>query len=232
MKWSPRATPGSRKTRDDGAALIQQGSRADAVKRMGRVRLRPLRVVLACAAALLAVSACGSGVSTSAVSTSGTKAAPSRAPGGMVLKVLEGDGIDGASFGQARGAVTSRLDQLLGPPTKPYSPSGACEVDHAIEWSGLHVLFHRDRFIGYNYSLLNATAPILATTAGLRYGDMLARGRQLYGSEFTWGLRQGGIWHAFTARGLIGGFVSGVVGPRGRIVTIEAGDVGCPAMTP
>lgn len=194
---------------------------------MGRVRLQPLQAGLACAAALVAVSACGS-----AVSTSATRAAPSRSPGGIVLKVLEGNGIDGASFGQARGVATSRLDRLLGPPAKPYSPSGACQVDHAIEWSGLHVLFHRDRFIGYSYSLLNAPAPILATTAGLRYGDTLARGRQLYGSGFTWGEYQGGTWHVLTTQGLIEGFVSGSWGPGGRIMTIEAGDVGCPAMTP
>lgn len=150
----------------------------------------------------------------------------------MVLKVLEGNGVGEAGFGRARGAVTARLDRLLGPPTKAYSPSGACQVDHAIEWSGLHVLFRHGRFIGYTYSLLNAAAPVLATTAGLRYGDTLARGRQLYGPGFTWGEYQGGTWHVLTTQGLIAGFVSGVVSPRGHIMTIEAGDVGCPAMTP
>jgi hypothetical protein len=199
---------------------------------MGRVRRQPLRAALACAAALAAVSACGPGVSTPAMPASA--AASPGSPGGMVLTVLDGNGIDGASFGQARGAVTSRLDRLLGPPARPYSPSGACRVDHAIGWPGLHVLFHRGRFIGYSYSLADAPAraPVLATTAGLRYGDMLARGRQLYGPAFTWGEYQGGTWHVRTTQGLIAGFVSGLVSPRGHILTIEAGDVGCPAMSP
>jgi hypothetical protein len=165
---------------------------------------------------------------------SAARAAAPRSPGRMVLKVLEGNGVHGASFGQTRGAVTWRLDRLLGPPTTPDRPSGACQVDQRHRMGRAARPFHRDRFIGYTYSLLNGPGrtPILATTAGLGYGDTFARGRQLNGSAFTWGEYQGGTWHVLTTQGPIAGFVSGIVSPRGHIMTIEAGDVGCPAMTP
>jgi hypothetical protein len=200
---------------------------------MGRVRRQPLRAGVACAAALAAVSACGPGAPASAPPTS----APS--PGGMVLKVLEGNGIGGASFGQARGAVASRLDRLIGPPARPYQPATACQIDHVIEWPGLLVFFHRGRFIGYTYGppQLRGQA-VLATARGLRAGDTLSHGQRLYGQAFHMGAEQGGVWWVTTTRGQIFGFASGPpqngtdVGPRSHVRTIEAGDVGCPAMTP
>jgi hypothetical protein len=206
---------------------------------MGRVRRQPLRAGVACAAALATVSACGSGVPTSAVPASAARAASPASPGGMVFKVLEGNGIDGAGFGQARGAVTSRLDRLVGPPTRPYSPSGACQVDHVIEWSGLYVFFRKGRFIGYTYGPPQLTGQaVLATARGLRVGDTLGYGQRLYGQAFHMGVEQGGVWWVTTTRGQIDGFANGPaqngtdVGPRSHVMTIEAGDVGCPAMTP
>ncbi len=43
---------------------------------------------------------------------------------------------------------------------------------------------------------------------------------------------QGGSWLVRTRLGQIDGFLSDVTKPNSRVLTIEAGHVGCPALTP
>jgi hypothetical protein len=217
-----------------------------------RVRLRRARAVamtgggvLAVVAFVIAVPALVSGTGQSLHpggserASSGTTTAPSAQP--QVRDVLNGDGIGQSRFGAAPGVVERQLDTLLGTPSRTYYPAiGGCGIDHAIEWPGLIVFFHRSRFVGYTYRppQQQGQQPVLATARGLRVGDRLSYGQLLYGRAFHMGAEQGGVWWVTTGRGQIDGFASGPpqngtdVGPRSVVATIEAGDVGCPAMTP
>lgn len=95
-----------------------------------------------------------------------------------------------------------------------------------VEWTerlldGLDLFTGRGRFVGYEYR-----GRFLTTTAGLRVGDTVARARRLYGRVFKTSAAQGGSW---SADGLIG-YLSSPNG--GRIASIDAGNVGCAALTP
>lgn len=145
-----------------------------------------------------------------------------------VRNALAGNGIGQATFGEDVTTVTRRLTTLLGaPPSKPYYRIDLCGIDHAIGWSGLIVYFRRGRFVGYSDQSVR-----LATRRGLKVGDVLLRGRSLYGTAFGVGPVQGGVWVAKTRQGRIDGFTTDVTNLHGRVMTIEAGYVGCPAMSP
>ena len=139
---------------------------------------------------------------------------------------------------------------------------GDCGVDHTMTWPNwpavtvhgvnypldpvLTVFFSHSRFVGYQYgepgTKVAPRAPaggtVLATTRGLNIGDTLARGRTLYGGSFTISAAQGGSWRARTPSGGLVGYAwdapaaHSAVSPRNLIATIDAGDVGCPALTP
>lgn len=155
-----------------------------------------------------------------------------------VRRVLAGDGIGDAAFGQIRAAVVLELVLLLRrAPSRPYyalSGLSPCGIDHAAKWPGLVVFFHHGHFVGYTYGLSRKVGrqPVLETTKGLRVGDTLSVGERLYESAFTISASQGGSWRATTRHGRIDGFASRLTNPKGKVVTIEAGDVGCPAMAP
>jgi hypothetical protein len=154
-----------------------------------------------------------------------------------VRKVLLGNGIDQAKFGETPAEVVRQLQGLLGrAPSKLYHTTGNCTADHAIDWTRLEVYFHGRRFVGYSYGWRKqpSNEPVLATKKGLRVGDTVAEGKRL-GAAFN--NYNGGTWLVNTHSGRIGGF-TGALGPHAaprspaRILTIEAGNVGCPAMTP
>lgn len=152
-----------------------------------------------------------------------------------VRRVLSGVGVGAARFGERPSTVMRRLDALLGqPPSKPYYASADCNFDHAIEWSGLLTYFHRGRFVGYSYqpSRLTGFEPVLATLKGLRVGQTVRQARRLYGTAFGVSPVQGGSWVLSTPTGRLDGYTSDVTNLDGTIMTIEAGHVGCPAMTP
>jgi hypothetical protein len=218
-----------------------------------RVRLRRARAVatigggvLAVVAFVIAVPALMSGTGQSLHHSggsgrvsSGTATAPPPQP--QVRDVLNGDGIGQSRFGETPGVVERQLDTLLGMPSRTYYPAiGGCGIDHAIEWPGLIVFFHRSQFVGYTYRppRQQGQQRVLATARGLRVGDKLSYGQLLYGRAFHMDPQQGGVWWVTTSHGQIDGFASGPpqngtdVGPRSVVATIEAGNVGCPAMTP
>jgi hypothetical protein len=99
---------------------------------------------------------------------------------------------------------------------------GGCGVEwteHLLD--GLDLFTGAGRFVGYEYR-----GHFLRTTAGLRVGDTVARARRLYGPAFKTSAAQGGSWSA-------GGLIGYLSAPNaGRIVSIDAGNVGCPALTP
>jgi hypothetical protein len=133
-----------------------------------------------------------------------------------------------------------------------------CGVDHMLTWpiiidpangqfvrgEELTVLFYRMRFVGYQYGGNESPYPGDArlqiramTAAGLVIGDTLATGRRLYGRAFRISTAQGGTWHAGTPRGRLRGYAYGKpkhsdVSPSSRVASIDAGDVGCPALSP
>jgi hypothetical protein len=172
--------------------------------------------------------------------------------------VLSADGIGTIRFGASPRRVTTLLSPALGAPDHGYQTTlEECGVDHSITWPILidpstgQVLraeelseFFRDRkLVGYQYGgdaqpPRGARMEIPATTAaGLAIGDTLATGQRLYGRAFQISTAQGGIWKANTPLGLLRGYASvnpktSDVSPASRVASIDAGDVGCPALSP
>jgi hypothetical protein len=168
-----------------------------------------------------------------AVAMSGT-GAPARAV--VVQPALHGDGIADARFGNTAGSAIHRVRLLLGrKPVEPDAVVNACRIDHAARWPGLTMFFHNARFAGYSYELPKhrTREPELATARGLRVGDTLARAHRLYGAGFERSSAQGGSWSATIRHRRLMGYAHRLpIGPHSTVATIEAGDVGCPAMTP
>jgi len=80
---------------------------------------------------------------------------------------------------------------------------------------------------------VTAAVVVLATSRGLNIGDTLARGRQIYGGAFRLSSTQGGVWKAGRLRGYaFGSPNSRAVSVHSVVATIDAGDVGCPALSP
>lgn len=118
------------------------------------------------------------------------------------LRVLEGDGIGGITFGEPRSTVIAGLERLLGPPHETIP--GICGFGRSTDWIGLNINSHETdlsaelnlffkhfRFVGYAY-YANAMGPapqrhgvLVATVRGLTLGDTVGRARHLYGRAFV-----------------------------------------------
>lgn len=149
--------------------------------------------------------------------------------------VLYGNAVGTARLGEEAHTAILRLDVLLERgPGKPYDCNYACDFDHEATGLGLTYFFARGRFVGYDYwAARHHATVVLATAKRLRIGGRLYKGRRLYGRAFRVGRAQGGTWSSTTSRGPIFGYTRGDLnGPRATVLAIEAGDVGCPAMTP
>jgi hypothetical protein len=77
----------------------------------------------------------------------------------------------------------------------------------------------------------------IATAEGLGIGERLALGRRLYGERFALSTAQDGTWSVRTPRGRIDGYAwgrpsYGDVSWQSVVATIDAGDLGCPAVSP
>jgi hypothetical protein len=159
-------------------------------------------------------------------------------PTGSAVLLL-GNGIGNVHFGDTQTSATAALsDELGSAPTKSINEQGNCTIDHAEQWGNIVAYFDKGVFIGYSTLSANGE-PLpdgnLVTAEGLRVGDTLASAQQLYGSELTTSFAQGGSWVAVTPQGGLEGFLSeepDQSSPAPTILSIEAGAVGCPAMTP
>jgi hypothetical protein len=159
-------------------------------------------------------------------------------PTGSAVLLL-GNGIGNVHFGDTQTSATAALsDELGSAPTKSINEQGNCTIDHAEQWGNIVAYFDKGVFIGYSTLSANGE-PLpdgnLVTAEGLRVGDTLASAQQLYGSELTTSFAQGGSWAAVTPQGGLEGFLSeepDQSSPAPTILSIEAGAVGCPAMTP
>ena len=146
--------------------------------------------------------------------------------------ILFGNAIGNGHFGLSDSWAVSNLSELLGAPTQPRPGrlSGDCNVDAFIAWPKTTAYFDDGEFVGYA-----TTNTRFATAKGLRVGDTVAIARRLYGSELRLSGEQDGAWFAKTPSGKVDGFLTGEPyppAPVARIATIDAGSVGCPAMSP
>lgn len=198
----------------------------------------------------------------SAPTSSAPAATPADKNRHRISDALTGDGIGRVKFGQSRVAVIAAATRLLGPSSTSYMRVEAeCGVDHAMTWAdrpvvsayGRHypldpkltVWFSHTRFVGYQYGELGTklapVAPslgtVLATTRGLTVGDQLSRGRKLYGAAFRTSTAQGGVFLISAPAGRIDGYAWGTpkygdVSLQSLVATIDAGNVGCAALSP
>ena len=153
---------------------------------------------------------------------------------------LLGQGLVGARFGQSEEKAVTALDAALGSTAtpEPVKENGNCNIDATMRWPVLTGYFDQGHFVGYS-TLSPAGHPFssahLSTLKGLRVGDTLAKARQIYGSTLRTSAAEGGSWSAKTIDGTLVGYLTTEVNQRSpapRIMSIEAGAVGCPAMTP
>lgn len=161
------------------------------------------------------------------------------ATSGAPVLVLAGNGVAGVRFGQSQASAVNGLDRILDSPVKgPIDMAGNCNVDTAEQWSTLTAYFDKGAFVGYGTWAANGEAVPpgnFETAMGLRVGDSVMRAAQIYGSSFQTSLAQGGSWSVSTPQGKLIGYLSAEpneAGPSPTILTIAAGSVGCPAVTP
>jgi hypothetical protein len=156
--------------------------------------------------------------------------------GAAATVVLRGNGLTIARLGAGETTALAALSRALGAPTSPVTAApelSNCGVDAIASWHALSAYFDHERLVGL--SLGPGARPAGETAAGLRVGDTLARARSLYPGRLRTSTNQGGAWFARTPSGSLDGFLApsdGKPGPRSRILTIDVGVVGCPAMSP
>lgn len=148
--------------------------------------------------------------------------------------VLLGDGIGTARFGQTEAVAIANLDKSLGSPRSdtPKKQKGDCNIDAYIEWQTAWAYFYHGHFVGYVTGPQKSKA---ATTKGLKVGDTVIQARKEYGTAFSTSRAQGGSWLATTPTGTLDGYLTSepnLSTPVARIASIEAGAVGCPALSP
>lgn len=172
--------------------------------------------------------------------------------GPPVHHLLGGDGIGALRFGASRTRTQRVLTALTGVRALPRTTVAQCGVDGLADWRArdgglLSVYFDRGRFVGYQFGNEGLTRPVEPLQAGLRLatqgeggltlGETLAQAREHYGSRFVISAAQGGSWEVSTSSGRIDGYTfvrSGkpVLSPSNLVATIDAGTVGCPAVSP
>jgi hypothetical protein len=162
--------------------------------------------------------------------------APSGAQPTPIL-VLSGNGMNVARLGSSEATTVHALQHLLGESSLRVAVTPGlsnCGVESMAPWHALIAYFNHDRLVGL--SLGPGTNPAGRTTAGLELGDTLRRARTLYGKALRTSNEQGGAWFVRTSNGQIDGYLepsdARSAGPTSRILTIDVGDVGCPAMSP
>jgi hypothetical protein len=172
-----------------------------------------------------------------------TTAVPATTPASSVPGApiaLLGDGIATVQFGQGETAAVTELDAVLGSPVSDTDEveEGNCGIDAVVQWSTITTFFEKGVFVGYSTETAHGAqlAPgSLITTTGLSVGDSLAEAQHLYGSAMTTSFAQGGSWFATTSDGTLDGYLSAEPNQpemSPHIESIEAGSVGCPAVSP
>ncbi|MGC1420035.1 MAG: hypothetical protein WA786_07955 [Acidimicrobiales bacterium] len=150
--------------------------------------------------------------------------------------VLRGNGLSFVPLGVIESQAVTAIAQRLGAPTHALSATPAlsnCGVTAMATWQALSAYFNDDRLVGL--SVGPGGTPSVRTSKGLRLGDSVRVARSLYGPSLRLSRNQGGSWFIATSDGRVDGFLrpsNGRPEPTSRILTIDVGDVGCPAMSP
>ncbi len=151
--------------------------------------------------------------------------------------VLSGNGLATLHLGARQSSAINTLVRLFGRASTRVTPTPAlrnCGIQAQGSWHSLGVFFRHDRLVGLAFG--PGRTPLVRTDAGLRLGDTLAKARKLYGGKLTTSGNNGGSWFIATSVGRIDGFLdpSGANSshPSSKIITMDVGVVGCPAMSP
>ena len=156
--------------------------------------------------------------------------------------ILSGDAVGSVRFGEPQSAAAASLVKLIGKSDGGVQKEnqGDCIISAALYWSNFAAFFYRGKFDGYqtgNY-VTGKSVPTFngVTPQGLRVGDTLAQAEKLYGSAISTNGAQGGVYAAVTKTGTIRGYLSTepnqAPATKVTLLTISAGSVGCPAMSP
>jgi hypothetical protein len=171
------------------------------------------------------------------------------------LDVLGPSGIGSLAFGASPAKARTVIDGLLHQTGGPLERNRSCDVLHTITWQdqwtgngqpSLTLDFGRKGgLIGYGVGAPQEPRRpsggwVLATARGLHVNSSLAAGRQLYGSSIALSTNQGGSWLIRSSTGTIDGYaypsgttsVPSDVSWSSLVASIDAGDVGCPAIAP
>ena len=151
--------------------------------------------------------------------------------------VLDANGLSTVHLGVNEKVAYTKLSHLLGAPTTQLRATPAldlCGVSAMATWHSFSLYFSHQRLVGM--SLGPGKTPAGKTSGGLRLGDTLTRARTLYANSLRTSGNNGGAWFVAVHRGRLDGFLSpsgaAPPGPTSRILTIDVGVVGCPAMSP
>lgn len=176
------------------------------------------------AAIALLTAACGGG------STGGAEVrATGQSAGDAAQPAATATGFAGVDFGTSQESAQAALVNLLGDPTKNLTDSGlpsSCRVSASTEWKGFTAFYFKGDFAGYEYRGADVEGP-----GGLNVGMSVAAAKDGAGKDFSTSFAQGGSWLLRTPSGKLFGYLDAVP-PKARIASIDAGSVGCPAMTP
>lgn len=205
-------------------------ARIAARARARRRRRRALAGVGVAAAAVVALAlALPVGGGRSRVEVTTPPSGPRHAP---TPPALGPHGIGATRFGQPATQVLATLDAELGP-SRAGPPSGhtVCGVVD-VGFSRNLVLFFdgAHRFVGY------ASSGRALRLGRLRIGMTAGTAERLFGHAFTPLKEQGGAYRLRVEGATVDGFLAGGTAegvPRSaRVLTIDAGEVGCPAQSP
>ena len=151
--------------------------------------------------------------------------------------VINGNGLNVVRLGTSESIAVKKLSILLGAPTTQLSPTPMlrnCGVNSMAKWHAFSLYFDHSRLVGM--SLGPGNEPLGRTSVGLEVGSTLRRAKALYGKSLRVSTNQGGAWFVRTTSGHLNGFLSPSSGrsptPDAKILTIDVGNVGCPAMSP
>jgi hypothetical protein len=155
---------------------------------------------------------------------------------------LSGDAVGSVRFGEAQSAAATSLVKLIGKSDGGMQKvnQGDCIISSALYWPNFAAYFYRGKFDGYqtgNY-VTGKSEPTFngVTPRGLRVDYTLAQAQKQYGSAFSTNGAQSGVYAAVTKTGTIRGYLSKepnqAPATKVKLLTISAGSVGCPAMSP
>jgi hypothetical protein len=156
--------------------------------------------------------------------------------------ILSGDAVGSVRFGETQSVAAASLVKLIGNADGGVRKvnQGDCTISADLYWSNFTAFFYRGKFDGYQtggYATKKSEPTFNGVTSqGLRVGFTLAKAKRLYGSAVSTSGVQGGVYAAITKTGTIRGYLSTepnqTSSTKVKLLSISAGSVGCPAMSP